>query len=86
MCTSTKVDETEEEDVEYLRNPFLDGLQLGETKGRDSLRVDADTAATTTTDTASAPGVVTPSSTTTTTKSTKSSASGGSSSRNALKV
>lgn len=41
MCTKTpKVNQPKDKPVQYLRNPFLDGLSIGQGRGRDSLRID----------------------------------------------
>ena len=41
MCTKTpKVQQPKDKPVQYLRNPFLDGLAIGQGQGRDSLRID----------------------------------------------
>jgi hypothetical protein len=41
MCPKTpKVKPVEEKTPQYMRNPFLDGLALGASKGRNSLRVE----------------------------------------------
>jgi hypothetical protein len=48
MCTKTpKVNTPKEKAVQYLRNPFLDGMALSANTGRNSLRTDLPTNATT---------------------------------------
>ena len=44
MCTKTpKVQQPKDKPVQYLRNPFLDGIAIGQGQGRDSLRIDRGT-------------------------------------------
>lgn len=41
MCMKTpKPKKVEEKPVQYLRNPFLDGLAIGQSGGRNALRTD----------------------------------------------
>ena len=41
MCMKTpKVNQPTDKPPQYLRNPFLDGLAIGQGQGRNSLRID----------------------------------------------
>jgi len=40
MCKTPKVKQPVEKPVQYLSNPWLDGLAIGGERGRNSLRVD----------------------------------------------
>lgn len=41
MCLKTpKLKKVTEKPVQYLRNPYLDGLAIGANSGRNSLRID----------------------------------------------
>jgi hypothetical protein len=61
MCPKTpKVQQPKEKPVQYLRNPFLDGLALGANSGRNALRVELGSTGSPPTPYQPPPGVVIP--------------------------